>query len=427
VSKKALIITYYWPPAGGPGVQRWLKFVKYLPDFGIEPIVYIPDNPTYPIIDEGLTNDVSADVTILRRKIFEPYGIAAVLTGKTAKKISSGIIPSERKQTGLEKLSLWIRGNVFIPDARIFWVNPSVKFLRKYITENGIDTIITTGPPHSLHLIGMKLRQKLEIKWIADFRDPWTSIGYHKSLKLTGFSEDRHKSLEQKVLNAADHIIVTSPSTKAEFRDITTKPIDVITNGYDVEIAKSKHRDEKFTLAHIGSLLSERNPMILWQVLAELIREKPGFADHFELKLIGTVSNDILLVLQSYDLGPFVNFLGYISHHEAIKHQKRSQVLLLIEINSVETKSIIPGKIFEYMVSGRPIIGIGPTGSDFAGILAETHTGVFIDYSEKEKLKQTILEYYNQYLDGSLTVDAAGVEQYSRKNLTAKLAALLGN
>jgi glycosyltransferase involved in cell wall biosynthesis len=425
--KNVLIITYYWPPAGGPGVQRWLKFVKYLPDFGIEPIVYIPENPTYPIIDEGLATDVSPDVTILRKKIFEPYAIASLLTGKTVKKISSGIIPSEHKQTFLEKLSLWIRGNVFIPDARIFWVNPSVKYLEKYLKEHKIGTIITTGPPHSLHLIGLKLRQKLDIKWIADFRDPWTTIGYHKSLKLTGFTEDRHKSLEQKVLNEADQIIVTSPSTKAEFRAITTKPIEVITNGYDVEIAKSNKCDEKFTLAHIGSLLAERNPMLLWQVLAELIREKPGFADHFELKLIGTVSNDILLVLQSYDLGPFVNFLGYLSHKDAIKHQKRSQVLLLIEINSVETKSIIPGKVFEYMVSGRPIIGIGPTGSDFAGILDQTRTGVFIDYSEKEKLKQTILDYYSQYLDGKLAVDPAGVEQYSRRNLTAKLATLLGN
>jgi len=425
--KKVLIVTYYWPPAGGPGVQRWLKFVKYLPEFGIEPVVYIPENPTYPTIDEGLVEEVSPKVTVVRRRIFEPYGIASMLTGKTVKKISSGIIPSERKQTAVEKLSLWIRGNVFIPDARIFWVRPSVKFLKRYLVENGIDTIITTGPPHSLHLIGLKLKKQLKLKWIADFRDPWTSIGYHKSLKLSGFSEDRHKNLEEKVLTSADKIIVTSPSTRMEFSAITTKPIEVITNGYDVAIAKSDILDHKFSLAHIGSLLAERNPIILWQVLAELIREETSFREHFELKLIGNVSDDILVDIRLYELDPYLNLLGYLPHGEAVAHQKRSQVLLLVEINSVETKSIIPGKIFEYMVSGRPILGIGPTGSDFAQILEDTHTGVFIDYSEKEKLKQTILDYYHQYLDGKLAVDASGIDQYSRKNLTARLAELFTN
>lgn len=425
VSKKVLIVTYYWPPAGGPGVQRWLKFVKYLPDYGIEPIVYIPENPTYPIVDEALAEEVSPKVTIIRKKIFEPYALASFFTGKKVTRLSSGIIPSERKQSIPEKLSLWIRGNLFIPDARVFWVRPSVKFLETYLRKNQIGTIITTGPPHSLHLIGLKLKQKLGVRWIADFRDPWTTIGYHRSLRLSGFSEEKHQALESKVLNSADQIIVTSKSTREEFRNVTNKPIEIITNGYDVAIAKSDNMDKKFTLSHIGSLLSERNPMILWQVLAELIREVPEFADHFELKLIGTVSNDILLDIHRYDLDPYLNFMGYLPHGEAIIHQKQSQVLLLIEINSIETKSIIPGKIFEYMVSGRPIIGIGPTGSDFAEILDETQTGVFINYSEKEKLKQTIRDYFGQYRSGKLSVNATGIEQYSRKNLTAKLAGLL--
>lgn len=406
-------------------MQRWLKFVKYLPEFGFDPIVYIPENPTYPIIDEALAAEVSRDVKIIRRKIFEPYGLAAWLTGKGTKRISSGIIPSNHKQTPLEKLSLWIRGNLFIPDARRFWVRPSVRFLRKYIQEENIHTVITTGPPHSLHLIGLRLKATLDIRWIADFRDPWTSIGYHKSLKLTPFSEDLHKSLEEKVLNAADQIIVTSQSTKQEFRDITTKPIAVITNGYDVALGKSDVLDARFSLAHIGSLLSERNPTVLWQVLAELVRELPGFADDLELKLIGTVSNDVLLDIHRYDLDPHVNHMGYVPHHEAVKHQKQSQVLLLIEINSVETKSIIPGKLFEYMVSGRPIVAIGPTGSDFAPIVAQTHTGVFVDYSEKAKLKETIVDFYQRYKSGNLSVEALGIDQYSRKNLTASLAELL--
>ena len=424
--KKVLIITYYWPPAGGPGVQRWLKFVKYLPDFGIEPIVYIPENPTYPILDEKLVNDVPKQTTIIRKKIFEPYALASIFSKNSLKKMSSGIIPSVRKQTLTDKLALWIRGNIFIPDARLFWVNPSVKFLKKYISENQIDTIITSGPPHSLHLIGLKLQKgNPSLKWLADFRDPWTTIGYHKSLKLSGFADERHKSLEEKVLTVADNIIVTSKSTKREFEAITTQPIEVITNGFDVVRNNNPEMDAKFTLSHIGSLLSERNPFLLWQLLSELVKEVPGFSDYFELKLIGVVSQEILDAISQYNLKTFLNLVGYVSHAEAIVHQQHSQLLLLIEINSVDTKSIIPGKLFEYMVSGRPIIAIGPHGSDFAEIIQETNSGIFVDYGEKDKLKQAIIEYYQLFLTGKIESNAIGIEKYSRKNLTAELAKLL--
>ncbi|MFC6877133.1 glycosyltransferase family 4 protein [Flavobacterium myungsuense] len=423
--KKILIITYYFPPAGGPGVQRWLKFVKYLPDFGIQPIVYIPENPTYPIIDEGLMNEVSDKAIIIKKKILEPYGLASVFSKNKTKKISSGIIPNARKQTRLEQLLIWIRGNLFIPDARVLWVKPSVRFLEKYIQENNIETIITSGPPHSLHLIGLHLKKNLTIKWIADFRDPWTTIGYHKALRLSDYSKKKHKTLEKIVLNTADTIIVTSNTTKIEFQAITNKPIEVITNGFDVEKVEPQSLDEKFTLAHIGSLLSERNPIILWQVLSELVKEVSDFSNHFQLKLIGTVSQEILDTLQRYNLNEFINYLGYVSHQEAIAHQRKSQVLLLIEINSKDTMSIIPGKLFEYMVSERPILAIGPRGSDFAEIMTTTNTGVFFDYGEKDKLKSVILNYYHQFLEGKLKSNAVGLQQYSRKNLTEKLAKLI--
>ena len=223
-NNKILIITYYWPPAGGPGVQRWLKFVKYLPDFGFQPIVYIPENPTYPIVDEALLSEVSSQAIIIRNKIVEPYQWASFLSKNKTKKISSGIIPNKRKQSVLEQFLLWIRGNIFIPDARVLWVKPSVKFLEKYISENGITTIITSGPPHSLHLIGLELKRKLNVKWVADFRDPWTTIGYHKAMKLSDFAANKHKELEHKVLNSADLILVTSPTTRTEFKQITSKP-----------------------------------------------------------------------------------------------------------------------------------------------------------------------------------------------------------
>jgi len=423
--KKLLIITYYWPPAGGPGVQRWLKFVKYLPDFNVQPIVYIPENPTYPIIDNGLQSEVSDKAVILKHKIVEPYGLASFFGKNKTKKISSGIIPNQKKQSFLEKTLLWVRGNIFIPDARFLWVKPSVKYLKKYIQENNIDTIVTSGPPHSLHLIGLQLKQELGVTWLADFRDPWTTIGYHKALKLSSYAEKKHKALEHEVLNTADTIIVTSKTTKAEFEAITTQPITVITNGYDVEQVTKQPLDEKFTVAHIGSFLSERNPRILWKALKELTKEHQDFAADFQLKLLGAVSQEVLDTISEFKLNHFVLNLGYVSHQEAVAHQRKSQVLLLIEIDSEDTKSIIPGKVFEYMVSERPIVAIGPEGSDFAEIITSTNTGVFFTYDEKEKLKALLLKYYHDYKANNLKVHAVGLQQYSRKSLTEQLAKLL--
>jgi galactitol-specific phosphotransferase system IIB component len=424
-NKKILIITYYWPPAGGPGVQRWLKFVKYLPDFGIQPIVYVPENPTYPIIDENLIKEVSDKAIVIRHKIFEPYQLASFFSDNKTKKISSGIIPNQKKQSFMDKLFLLIRGNLFIPDARFLWVKPSVSYLEKYIVENNIDTIITSGPPHSLHLIGLKLKQSIDLKWFADFRDPWTTIGYHKSLRLSNYATMKHKMLERKVLNAADTLIVTSKTTKREFEAITIKPIAVITNGYDVEKIEAQTLDLKFSLAHIGSFLSERNPMILWESLVELISEVPDFILHLEIKLIGAVSQEVAETIAQFGLDSYLNNLGYVSHGEAIAHQRKSQVLLLIEIDSTETKSIIPGKLFEYLVSNRPILAIGPKNSDFEEIITVTNTGVFFDYSEKTRLKSVILDYYNQFLDGNLSSNGVGLQKYSRKNLTKELVSLI--
>lgn len=425
--KKVLIVAYYFPPAGGPGVQRWLKFVKYLPDYGIQPIVYVPENPSYPIIDEDLTREISDKAIVIKKKILEPYSLAAVFSKSKTQKISSGIIPGKHKQSWLEKSMIWIRGNIFIPDARVLWVRPSVSFLKKYMTENHIDTIITTGPPHSLHLIGLHLKAQLPVRWIADFRDPWITIGYHHQLKLSNFARRKHEELEQQVLGQADDIIVTSKSTGEEFGKKTERPIHLITNGYDTEAVPHQKKDTYFSLAHIGSMLSERNPVMLWQNLAELLKEIPGFSEHLKIHLIGTVSNDVLQTIKSFDLWEYVNLVGYVSHQDALVWQRKSQVLLLVEINSKETISIIPGKLFEYMASGRPILAIGPRGSDFSDIVKQTNTGTFFDYSQKDELKSHIISLYNKYLSGSLDVKAVDVEKYSRKKLTAQLVEVLKN
>ena len=423
--KPVLIITYYWPPAGGPGVQRWLKFVKYLPEYDIEPIVYVPENPTYPITDESLKNEIVEEITILKQPIDEPYKIAKKLSKKDTEDISRGIIHKPQSQSLIEKLMLFIRGNFYIPDARKNWVKPSVTYLLDYLQTNNINTVITTGPPHSLHLIGLELKQRLGVRWIADFRDPWTTIGYHKKLKLMPFAKQKHKTLEKKVLQAADQIIVTSFTTQNDFERITNQPITVITNGYDHISLEAVKLDEKFTMAHIGSLLSERNPDVLWKVLGELIIEDQIFRSQFQLNLVGTVSNDVLATLESYDLTQFVNLKGYVEHDKAIRYQQNAQVLLLIEINSEDTKCIIPGKLFEYMTSKRPILALGPDGSDVEHILKSTNTGEYFGYHDAVGLKAAIRAYFNAYRRKDLKRNPIGLQQYSRKALTEKLAQLI--
>ncbi|WP_347926071.1 glycosyltransferase family 4 protein [Pontimicrobium sp. SW4] len=423
--KKVLIITYYWPPAGGPGVQRWLKFIKYLPEFNIEPIVYIPKNPNYPIIDNSLVDEIPKDLTIIRQPIVEPYKLASKFSKGQSDTISKGIIPNKKKQSVMQRLMLFVRGNFFIPDARKKWVKPSVNYLSTYIRDYNIETIITTGPPHSLHLIGEQLKNRHDIRWIADFRDPWTTIGYHKKLKLTPMARKKHKFLESKVLNTADTIVVTSNNTKQNFLSLTEKPIEIITNGYDYESVGNVDLDTKFSLAHIGSLLSDRNPEVLWKVLKELITTNKIFASMLQLNFVGSVSKDVLKSLEEYNLSQYVNLIGYVPHSEAITHQKKSQVLLLIEIDSEETKCIIPGKLFEYMVSNRPILAIGPKGSDVDNILRSTNTGNYFLYNDYDAIKEVVLDMFQAFRSGELKSNAIGLQQYSRKTLTSKLAELI--
>ena len=424
-SKKVLIVTYYWPPAGGPGVQRWLKFVKYLPEFGIKPVVLIPENATYPILDESLLNEIPNDAEILKLPIKEPYALASLLSKKKTGNLASGVISEEKKQSFIEKVLLFLRGNLFIPDARVSWVRPAVAFLEDYIANHSVDAIITTGPPHSIHLIGEQLKQKTKLKWLADFRDPWTTIGYHKALKLTKYARKKHERLEKQVLNNADQIIVTSRKTQEEFQTKTQKPIVVITNGYDHYKRTKRPKDVKFTLAHIGSLISKRNPVMLWKVLKELISDNPEFKAYFKLQLAGVVSDEVICSLKDFNLLYHVEQLGYVSHDKAQELQQTAQVLLLLEIDSEDTKAIIPGKIFEYMVSETPILAIGPENSDIEDLIKTTNTGGYATAHNADLIKGLLMSYFQQFLKGELKSYPIGLNQFSRKELTKKLADVL--
>ena len=437
--KKILIITYYWPPAGGPGVQRWLKFAKYLPEFGWKPVIYTPENPSYPLLDETLLKEVPENLEIVRTKIWEPYQIAEKLN-KSNKKFKGGQFDVGENQNWKSKLSIWVRGNFFIPDARVFWVKPSVKFLKKYLTENHFDAFVTTGPPHSMHLIGLGLKKEFpNLKWIADFRDPWTEISYYKHLKLTKKSDKKHRELEEQVFKTADITLATSYTDAENFAKKGANAV-CITNGFDVDV-KSLSREvvqsanasddftnsqlNKFTLSYIGVLEQLRNPEILWQVLESLVRENEDFRKDFELKFAGRIDDKILNHIKDLKLKKSVRNLGYLSHNKAVSEMQNSDILLITNFPQESSKGIIPGKIFEYLATGKQILSFGPKDADVQRILEKTNAGKHFSYSEKENLEKFILEKYELWKTGSLVSNGSNIEEFSRKNLTRKLSEIL--
>jgi len=422
--KKALIVTYYWPPAGGPGVQRWLKFVTYLRDFSIEPVVYIPENPNYPLLDKSLVAEIPTGIRVLKQPIFEPYKFAEIFSRGDSKTISSGIIAKQQEQSAIQKLMLFVRGNFFIPDARKFWVKPSVNYLKSVLEKEMFDVLITTGPPHSLHLIGLELQKNLNIKWIADFRDPWTEIGYHKKLKLTRSSRQKHQSLESEVLNKADHIITTSYTTKAEFESKTTRPIRVITNGFD-KLQEKSITSEDFEISHIGSLLSGRSSDILWKAIAEILEDDPTFRNKLKIRLAGKISSEVKESIEELGLEKYLQIEGYVSHKEALELQNRASILLLLEIDSLETRGIIPGKIFEYFAAKRPILAIGPEKWEAGKMVLDTQSGTYLLFGDKEKVKSWIKDqFYQKESQGTKRMNS-DISQYHRKELTGELADLI--
>lgn len=415
---KVLIITYYWPPAGGSGVQRWLKFVKYLQEFGIEPIIYTVENANYPKEDSSLLNEIPKNITVLKQTIWQPTDL---LFWKKNKPQKSGI--SNLSKGGF--LS-FIRGNFFIPDPKVFWVKKSVKFLQEYVNSNKIDVIISTGPPHSMHIIAEKLKQKNKVKWLADFRDPWSNLYYNKDFNQLSFAKNKNKRLEKSVLKNADCILAVSNSLKEEFSKIAHN-VAIITNGFDDETHQQQKivLDKKFTVSYIGLLPKQSNPKLFFKVLSEICSENLNFKKDLQLNFIGDISEDVQTVIKAVKLEENSVFKGYVSHEKAIEYQTQAQVLLLLIPNVANNKGILTGKLFEYLKAKRPILAIGPEDGDLATILKETNAGVVFDFSNEAKLKFEILQLYQQYKKGNLVVTSKNIKKYHRKELTKQLAEII--
>ena len=422
--KKVLVITYYWPPSGGAGVQRWLKFVKYLPNYNYKPVIYTVENGEYPVLDSSLSKDVSSKIKILKSKIWEPYSLYKIFTGRKKKeKINSSFLTQKKRNKFLQNISIWIRGNLFIPDARRFWIKPSINYLTNFLINNPVDIIISSGPPHSTHLIAMELQKRFQIKWLADFRDPWTNIDFYKDLKLTKWADNKHKALERAVLKNTDMVLTIGNQLKKELLALGSKEVEVVENGYDPEdfpINSSLELDTDFTIAHIGTFSPSRNHEILWKVLKKICNENEAFNNKLKIKLIGNIDFSVLKSISNFGLENHLKKIGYISHNDVINEQKKSRVLLLMVNNTPNSRGIITGKVFEYMASNRPILVIGPEDGDLANIIRQTNTGFVTGFDNEIKLEESILKLFKnkENFDSNL-------KMYSRENLTKKLSSIL--
>lgn len=426
--KKVLILTYYWPPSGGGGVHRNLKYAKYFREFGWEPVIYTAEDADYPSVDESLFRDVPDGIEVVKHPIWEPYDVYRKFVGiKKDKKIYSGFI-SENKKMGLaQRMAVWIRGNFFIPDARKFWIKPSVKFLKAYLKEHPVDAILSSGPPHSMHLIGRGLKRATGLPWVADFRDPWTNIDFYEQLQLTRWADAKHKRLERSVLQEADAVATVSWHWADDFKGLGAPGVKVITNGYDPEdfAFAAEPNPKEFSLAHIGSLNQDRNPPHLWAALRRLCEEVPGLRGDLVIRFVGNTDLSVKTALEKEGLIDKADFQPYMPHKEVLRTLKSSQVPLLLLNDTPNVLGVVPGKLYEYMASERPILAIGPPEGDAARILRETGAGTVCGFADEEGMVAAVRDLYASYRAGTLKGGGEGIERYSRRGVTGQMAQVL--
>lgn len=428
-SKKVLIITYYWPPTGGAGVQRWLKFSKYFRQFNWEPIIYTPSNPDFPINDETLLKDVLPNLEILKTQINEPYDVYRKIMGKKkTDTVNQGFLSESKENKVLQKMMIWVRGNFFIPDARKFWIKPSVSYLSDYLKENKIDAIISTGPPHSMHLIALGLKQQFNIPWIADFRDPWTQIDFYNQLQLTKWADRTHKRLEKSVLKSANKVVTVSGHWAEDLKLLCDRNIDVITNGFDADdftTTEDTNLMPGFLFHHIGALNKDRNPHTLWKVLGELCKENNAFKRDLKLKFTGKTDAAVFESLKEHGIFENAEKTDYMAHSEVVKLLLKSPVLLLPLNDTPNILGIVPGKLFEYLAAQRPIFAIGNVEGDTAKIIADAHAGTMVGFKDEENTKKRVLELYEQFNKQTLQINSTSIEKYSRRSCAESYTTLL--
>lgn len=431
--KRVLVVTYYWPPTGGSGVQRWVKFSKYLPACGWQPVIYTPENPEQLARDESLLKDIPDCVEVLKTPIREPYEVYRRLTGKKGGGASGGEVNplNAGRKSFAKKLAVWVRGNLFVPDPRVGWVGPSVKFLKKYLLEHPVDAIVTTGPPQSMHLVGLGLKKALGAacpRWIVDFRDPWTEMFYFKHMGLWPLAERKHRRLEQEVLDTCDSIISVTPLVQKDFQARTATPVHMITNGYDPDdfpAVDAAHAEGEFRVTHTGLFAADGNPLVLWKALADKCVADPEFKAALRIRLAGKVDGAIISAVNAAGLGENLCNLGYLPHDETSLEQRMADILMLPLRQEPEYRKVLPGKIFEYLAARRPVLGIGQEDGAAATVLADCKAGKMYEWDAYDGVRDFIDREWTRRKAGDDSPIESDISRYSRPALTEKLLELL--
>ncbi len=433
--QKVLIVAYYWPPSGGSGVQRWLKFVKYLPQTGWKPYVFTPENPSFALRDASLERNVPAEAEVIRYPIWEPYDAFFKLSGlfgnrKTAKPTDLVEGKTERKLSRFQRISTWIRGNLFIPDPRVFWVRPSVRFLSGYLKEHNINTIVTTGPPHSMHLIGYKLKRKHPtLTWIADFRDPWSEWGFLDTLGAGPRARRKHQALEKKVITTADRVITITPFYVRRFEKLSGRSVDLVTNGYDEDdfAGFTVKRIDKFIIRHVGIVNEKCDPRPFMLALQEVLTTNRDFAEHVTVDFTGEVHPAFRAFVEGIPaLARITTFTASVPHRELIARYSESAALLLVLEGYKDAEGYMPGKLFEYLATGLPVLGSGPEDGDAAALLKETQAGTMIAGPNINAMKAAITETFIAWRN-PVPAGHTPIARCSRRRLTEHLAHILAN
>ena len=422
VLKKILIITYYWPPSGGAGVQRWLKFAKYLPEFGYEVHVLTVNAETanYPQLDESLLSEVPQNIHVHTTKASDPYVIYSLFGRKAP---SSGFAnETVNGISGLvKKLARFIRGNMFIPDPRKGWNQYAIKKANELIDMHGIDMVVTTSPPHSTQLIGLELKKTRNIKWVADMRDPWTKIYYVSELLQTKWAKNRNAKMERAVLENADCVITVSQSLAGEFCELAPRlkqeNVKVIPNGFDEDDFQFDiPLDKQFTVGYMGTITEQYDVTALLKTVGSIEAD-------IAFRFIGDAPAQVRNRIE--EVSTKTEFTGYLNHDKAIEKAAACSVLLLVIPKIENNKGILTGKIFEYLALKRPILAIGPVDGDAAAILNETGAGKMFDYADETGIRQFLEEQLKHFQETSTSPKTSHVGFYSRRALTKKLDVVL--
>lgn len=418
--KRVLIITYYWPPSGGSGVQRWLKFAKYLPEAGWEPVIFTPENPDFDLRDESLDKEVPKQLEVIKFPIWEPYQLFSKVKGKS--KTHPGRLMEQKEKGFLEKAAIWARANLLIPDPRVFWVKPSVKFLTDLVKSGQFQAVITTGPPHSMHLIGRELKRKTGLPWIADFRDPWSQWEFLDTMPMISLVRKKHQQLEHSVLKEADAVLTISPTFQRDLEKLAYRKINLLTNGYDpadipAGFSPKEKEAGKLHLVYSGIIDAIRNPIPLMEALKS---EFQHGIEEVKWTFVGKVSEQVQAFVKEDDwLSERIHFAGYVSHSEVFGFYAKADVLVLILTDTKNAQGNIPGKLFEYLATGIPVLALGDPEGDSAKILKDAGVGQVIAHSDAASIKAQL----RTLMDSSLKkVDPKDLEKYSRQHLSHQLA-----